>query len=964
VYRWCVVLISLLAGGATAEPAVRVEAESFEPVAGAPAWGVVTGLRDPQAACPGGLSGGASLGSNDPAARMRATVSLPPGTHYVWVRRYADGGNYGCYPFTVEINGRARVVNSAEPPGPAYVWDWWGRAEGGQQEIILRDPGSWSVVADCIVFTRDPNVGIGGPGPVAVRQAWMRPAGRGRTALVLSVEPSRTAAASAGPTVQSAMVSLEAEAASLVLPVLSRPMRLRAGRATRLPRATVATTYLPRGRYDVVAIVRADDATGTPTAYLAGAIEAPGRRDVAPCRAEVRPYLGRPTLFVNGEPHFGLAFIGPRLADVAKMARNGVRFMNLGGGAPELGTDGRWDFTPTDSGFLRLLAAEPDAYYFPRVSVRTPADLPDADRVQRHAADGSVSVRSQPSFGSETWLQAGEAQYRALAAHIIHSPYADRVIGIHVCAGDVGEWFQWSQGGAGLDVSPAMHGAFGRWLRERYGTQAALREAWGDGDACFEHPPIPADRDLLAADRGGFRDPARRAAQIDFMRCYNELVARALLRFCRAVKEGSDGRLLTGAFYGYTFGLHHWVYPTSGHLATEAALRSPDIDFLASPCGYGDRGVGGVSMYHQGVWSSLALHGKLFYGEADIRTHLCPADSTQAAYRSASTDAESVAVLQREFANCLTGGKTLWWFDMDGGWFDSAQMLQAIRRMGEIGTRELEHEHRSRAEVAVVIDPESWLYKAPVPEFDKALAHISVETLSRLGAPWDAYLLSDLGDARVPDYRLYIFLNAFHLSTAEREMVARKVKRGGATAVWVYAPGFADGRQTGLGLCEELTGIELGYDDTPGPVVVSANGGTTGNADPLAAAPLWYAVDAEAEVLGVLQANGKPGLVRKRLEDWVSVYSSAPLTNPQVLRMLARDAGVHIYSDSGDAFYLNDRLFGIHVGEAGSRHIRFPDPVAVTDLWTDKMVADGETDVVLDLPRYASGLYRYAPARR
>lgn len=944
---------------ATGEP-VRVEAESFDPVPGFAAWQITTSLRDAAAVCPGGLSGGAALSSNDPAARMQATLKLPDAPHYVWVRRYADGRSAGAYPLTVEINGRAVVIRNAEPAGPAYVWEWWGRVAGGEQHITLRDPGSWSVAADCLVFAPDPDAELDGSGGLRIGAAHVQSdAGEA----VLEVEVVHTSAdGGARPVqVQTASVGLEGESVSLMLPLLPSPQALSPSGDVSLPPMRLDTGYLPRGRYDVVVIVRQDDATRSPAVALAGSLQSPGRPQPEPCRAEVRPYRGRPVLFVNGRPYFGMGFIGPRPADVAHMGRHGVRFMNLGGGPPQRDDAGGWDFRGTDTDFLRLVCIAPRAYYFPRVFAGMTAGLPAHERALMLGADGTTTLLNQPSFASETWLNESEARFRALAEHIVNSPYADRVIGLHLCAGDVGEWFQWSEGGGRLDVGPAMRAAFGRWLRNRYRTQARLRATWDDPGARFAEPPLPTVGDLWEADGGGFRDPRRRAAAIDFMRCYNDVVVQALERFAKAVKEGSDGRLLTGAFFGYTFGLHHWVAQTSGHLGTQVALRSPYIDFFSSPCGYGDRGVGGVSIYNQGVWASQALHGKLFYGEADIRTHLCSPDSPQASYRSATTSGQSVALLQREFANCLAGGKTLWWFDMDGGWFSEAPILRAIRRMSRIGERSLERDYRSVAEVAVVVDPQSWLYKAPKPEFDKALTHSAIEALARLGAPWDAYLLDDLGDPRVPDYRMYLFLNAFHLTQAQREMVARKVKRGGATSVWVYAPGSVDDTGAGPEACRALTGLRLSFDEREDAVLVETPWGRCGNPDPQASAPLWYCADPDAEVLGRLQAGGQPGLVRKQLDDWVSVYSSAPLTDHDVLRRLAREAGVHIYCDQGDAFYMDNRYFSIHAGVAGPREITFARPVTVVDLWTAEVLCESQTSLRLQLPQFASGLYEYRP---
>ena len=46
--------------------------------------------------------------------------------------------------------------------------------------------------------------------------------------------------------------------------------------------------------------------------------------------------------------------------------------------------------------------------------------------------------------------------------------------------------------------------------------------------------------------------------------------------------------------------------------------------------------------------------------------------------------------------------------------------------------------------------------------------HQRVINLNRFGAPHDFYLLDDLLEGSLPDYKLYIFLNPFHLNTRRR----------------------------------------------------------------------------------------------------------------------------------------------------------------------------------------------------
>ena len=46
--------------------------------------------------------------------------------------------------------------------------------------------------------------------------------------------------------------------------------------------------------------------------------------------------------------------------------------------------------------------------------------------------------------------------------------------------------------------------------------------------------------------------------------------------------------------------------------------------------------------------------------------------------------------------------------------------------------------------------------------------HQRHQGLARFGAPYDIYLMQDLVDGKLPPYKLYVFLNAFHLDAARR----------------------------------------------------------------------------------------------------------------------------------------------------------------------------------------------------
>lgn len=67
---------------------------------------------------------------------------------------------------------------------------------------------------------------------------------------------------------------------------------------------------------------------------------------------------------------------------------------------------------------------------------------------------------------------------------------------------------------------------------------------------------------------------------------------------------------------------------------------------------------------------------------------------------------------------------------------------------------------------------------------------IRLSHYSRSGAPFDWYLIEDLEEGLLGDYKVYIFLGVFYLSDSQRRAI-EKLKADGRTLVWFYAAGFA-----------------------------------------------------------------------------------------------------------------------------------------------------------------------------
>jgi beta-galactosidase len=117
--------------------------------------------------------------------------------------------------------------------------------------------------------------------------------------------------------------------------------------------------------------------------------------------------------------------------------------------------------------------------------------------------------------------------------------------------------------------------------------------------------------------RREWRNPDKEQDVIDTYKFHCETMADNIAYFCKIVKETSNGHLLTGAFYGYQY---YVTDPRRGHGALAKLLDCPDLDYLSSPNVYNR--VIGEDWPPMAAIESIKLHGKLWLVENDTRTSI------------------------------------------------------------------------------------------------------------------------------------------------------------------------------------------------------------------------------------------------------------------------------------------------------------------------------------------------------
>ena len=725
--------------------------------------------------------------------------------------------------------------------------------------------------------------------------------------------------------------------------------------------------------------------------------------------AEVKPVLGTPTLVIDGKPYGPMLYTRcagtlPQLAEIAD--RNfQVHFEMVGSvGWPgaQLAT-----FRRLDDQINRFLDQVPNARLILRLYVCNPPrfarDYPDEtmafnDGSPRHftqwyaMTDRSPEERGYPSFASEVWRQKTVEALVDYVTHVRQAAYAPNVIGYFICGGGTEEWYYWGDYDHEtycVDFSRPMLQAFRTYLRATYGGDVrALRAAWGDSSADFATalPPGPTAR--RSADAGVFWDPVRRRQVRDYYYVHNKVMEDSLRLFASAVKQACQRQQLVGMFHGYL--QNHW-YLEGGQATLKDLLASPDVDFWSGPPQYNRRGHGehGCIRFPP---ASLRAHGKLWISESDIRTSFAEVSPSNPALHGRPPDlAESLACLQREYAHQLCEGFTGWWFQMGRDWYHQPPILELFERQQLCGEAAMGVDRTSDTDIAAVVDLESLLTGPPWPVTSSLIDAFKVQELCRLGTPVDHYELDDVLAPGAKPYKLYLMLNCFSLTDAERRRIDERLRRRGATLVWMFAPGlFNPERSPELSPthCRDLLGFALepetgaarslqmrlteagravfsgfapervfGSFERPEWVLDKAGGGVREQIPGPTTLPQRWLGGTGGTALATFVQGGRPGIVQHIGPDATDIWIGALMAPADLLRSLARRAGCHLTCDADEIVYANRSFLAIHTRTAGTRTFALRRPSDVTEVFSGAALGTGVTSFQDSIDAFRTRLY-------
>lgn len=278
-----------------------------------------------------------------------------------------------------------------------------------------------------------------------------------------------------------------------------------------------------------------------------------------------------------------------------------------------------------------------------------------------------------------------------------------------------------------------------------------------------------------------------------------------------------------------------------------------------------------------------ARHGKGFLHEIDHRTPTYNVHLDE--YVSIGwmvpwkDQAETNAGLKREFSLAIVNQASLWCFDMWGGVFATPETMALVARGKQLWDQFGRLPLRSRAEVALVVDPHSARYLNDLHPDVSKIYQGTRNQLNRLGAPFEVYSLNDLPHVDLERIRLVVIPGLFVITPEKRALLERHLFTRDRTVLFAYAPGIVRGNKLDPEGVRELAGTAFG---TP----------------------------------------GVSGLPR---EGWKSVYVPRyEDITPAMLRQLAQGAGVALYSEDAVPVFANERLVAIHFAQGGRKTITLP----------------------------------------
>ncbi len=526
-----------------------------------------------------------------------------------------------------------------------------------------------------------------------------------------------------------------------------------------------------------------------------------------------------------------------------------------------------YDWESLDAQFEDIIKINPNARFIFMIDLNSPLWLAKSiDDKLGVGGDSYISLSN--SVCTEAWVKPTEEYLKAVIKHS-EKKYGDRIEKYMISAGCTSEWYDRSNGVANLEK-------IRRWNKWREENNLSPAD-------------IPRLQNLFKFDFDNrIRDPKIHSLEMEYARFTSDVIIEQMRRFCRITKDLSGGKEV-GVFAGYMPSTARSRYDL------QKTYNNDDIDFFGSPPYYDRTRAVGAAGSPQALLNSAFVAGKGWFQEIDHRTHTFNSQLTKFVriedYANAKNQAESSAILKREFSYATIYHSSMWCFDMWGGVFSSPETMEVVKRSREIWEKFSEDKSEISCDIAVIGDSSSLQYSTGV------YMRGFYEAMSDAGLPYVAFDFPDIKKIDLNKYKLVIFPHTFEI-TPEREKILReKVFTNNKTVMLVDAFGISDGKSLDVSRVEKFTGFPF---------------------------------------------DSKQAILEKNMGTWKSVFAPRYKNiDGKVIRKIAKDAGVHLYIEDADPVFVNDRLLCVHTKDGGKKTITLKKKYSkIVELYSQKTVAE------------------------
>ena len=647
-------------------------------------------------------------------------------------------------------------------------------------------------------------------------------------------------------------------------------------------------------------------------------------RGIVAMKVQLTRHLGRLKIDINGKLYEPLSFksFRPNAANISEFYGAGVRLFSVltTGLTSAIGVpyslfgeswvgDGKYDFSAIDKQMDMFLQNAPDAYFAPMLQI----DTRDWYLEAHPGKPNSFTHLSQIAHDEEWRLAA--AEYMKEAIRHCEEKYGAHIYGYFILGGTTTEWFSHADQEASHPIKEA---GYRKWAGDNSAYLPPLKRLNLKGSVFLEWD----EEDVYNA-----------------RKFHAETISDLILYFVGEAQTVIQHKKLIGLYFGYLFELGGERLYNDGSLDYERVFFSPDIDMISSPSAYGYRKLGDPSAFMV-TQKTLDDHNKLYFLEFDHITHIAPEEihddlDVMAFNRSivripgseskCKNEIESLNLMYRDYILCNANRAALWWFDMFDGWFRSDGMMTAVSQMVKLSESLGTIATESTAEIAVIAEGKS-MYRA---RKSAGLASVCLSdirrTLAECGCAYDLYSMGDCAEALSRPYKLYMFINQYDLSRPNA--IHEHLCNSGKSVLWLYAPAYATDGKLSVAAIENATGICVVERTAPNGGMIYEDCLVDYGLD----APYFAVEDPRATPLAYYE-NGSVAVASRNIQGYRSIYASTCNLPSNLLRKIADEAGVFVYSYSNCVYvYPNSASVGVYNATEEDAVICLPEDGAYVD---------------------------------